>query len=113
MSSSISLSECLDVINVKDKEGNSFPFNIDVWTLNRFSKSGGDLRRYKDVKLLARTKQTVNEESLKISASILPKPKKKANHFLNRTRNIELPNGAIKKIHIRLIDNINGKKVVF
>jgi hypothetical protein len=40
------------------------------------------------------------------------KPRKDANHFQNRTRNIELENGDIRKIHLRLIDSINGKKVL-
>ncbi|MCQ4039738.1 hypothetical protein [Riemerella anatipestifer] len=38
---------------------------------------------------------------------------KKPNHFANRTRNIKLPDGQIKKINILFIQEYNGKKVVY
>ena len=36
--------------------------------------------------------------------------KRNPRHYENRTRNLELQNGETKKIHIRLITSINGKK---
>lgn len=100
-------------MNQKDKEGNPFPFVIDVWTCNRFSKAGGDLRRYVGAKLGKSNKAKPSLASLTVSASSLPIKKKNPSHFKNRTRNIEVDNGELKKIHIRLIDSINGKKVLF
>lgn len=40
-------------------------------------------------------------------------PFKNPNHWENRTRNIKLENGEIKKINILFVDSFNGKKVVF
>ncbi len=112
MNSVISLNECLKIINTKDKAGNSYPFAIDVWTLNKFSKTGGDLRRFKNVKLLAPKKGSNGLVSKTKAASTFSKSKRNPNHHSNRTRNIEFENGNIKTIHIRLIDSINGKKVI-
>ena len=98
-------------MNMKDKDGNPFPFNIDAWTCNRYSKSGGKLRRFVNAKLLARDKNS--KSNLTTEATAISKIKKNPQHFQNRTRNIELKNGNIRKIHIRLIDSINGKKVQY
>jgi hypothetical protein len=110
--STVSFSECLEIINLKDKKGNSFPFDADVYTYNKNSKKGGVLKHYKSVKLLAWEKQERTLQGLTKSASTEVRATKNPNHFQNRTRNIELPNGEIKKIHLRLIDSINGKKVL-
>lgn len=110
--STISFSEALAIINTKDKKGNSYPFDIDVYTYNSFSKKGGVLKSYKNAKLLAWEKSERNLQSLIRQASKEVKEDKNPNHWKNRTRNIELSNGEIKKIHLRLIDSINGKKVL-
>ncbi len=109
----VTLSECLEIINTKDKFGNPYPFTVDVFTLNKNSKSGGSLRRFENVKLLKFKKSKRTLGSLTVSASTMAKPKRNPNHFKNRTRNIELPNDEIKTIHIRLIKNINGKEMVY
>jgi hypothetical protein len=41
------------------------------------------------------------------------KSSRNPNHFDNRTRNIELPSGEIKKIRIDFIIEINGNKVIY
>ncbi|MFA5296609.1 MAG: hypothetical protein WC389_00195 [Lutibacter sp.] len=109
----VTLSECLEIINIKDKAGKPYPFNIDVYTLNKNSKSGGILKRYEKVKLYSRKKGNKSLGALTISASTMEKSKRNPQHIKNRTRNIEFPNGDIKTIHIRLIDSINGKKMVY
>lgn len=110
--STISFSECLEIINRKDKLGNPVAFTLDFFTLNRNSKKGGLIKRYKNAKLLAFKKGLNNLNSLTIQANAKDRYERNPKHFLNRTRNIELENGSIKKIHIRLIDSINGKKVL-
>ena len=39
--------------------------------------------------------------------------KKNPNHWVNSTRNILLPNGQIRKVHIRLIIEFNHQKVCY
>lgn len=110
----ISLREVLTEIDKKDTKGNAVPFSCLVYTLNRNSKKGGRLIAYKNAKLLkGKSSKKPTLTSLEISASTLPKSKRNPNHFKNATRNIELPNGDIKKIHIRYIDTFNGKKMVY
>jgi hypothetical protein len=38
---------------------------------------------------------------------------KNPNHWVNATRNIRLPNGQKRKVHIRLIIEFNHQKVVY
>ena len=41
------------------------------------------------------------------------KERKNPHHFQNKTRNIRLPNGERRKIHIRFIIEFNGQKVIY
>ncbi|PKH50861.1 hypothetical protein CXF68_09255 [Tenacibaculum sp. Bg11-29] len=110
----ISLREVLQEINKKDKDGNPFPFSVSVWSLNRQSKKGGSLKHYDKARLLVGKKvKNLSAASLLIAAQSAARLSKQPNHFKNRTRNIELENGDIKKIHIRLIDTFNGKKMQY
>ena len=110
----ISLQEVLRQMKLKDQNGNALPFNITCYTLNRNTKKGGDLKTYMNARLLIAKKQSgISMVALTKSVSILPKTRRNPNHFANATRNIELPNGDFKKIHIRYIDTFNGKKMVY
>lgn len=42
-----------------------------------------------------------------------PKKSKNPHHWMNSTRNVILPNGQIRKLHIRLIIEFNHQKVCF
>ncbi len=100
-------------MELKDKTGFPYPFSIECYTLNRYSKTGGELKKYDNATLLTSNskKNTLNHKSLLIAAQLPSKPIKKPNHFKNRTRNIQLENGEIKKINIRLITRFNEKNV--
>lgn len=113
MKDSITLKDALAIIDQKDVKGNAFPFNISFRSLQRNSKTGGKMYHYNQVKKLVRTPTVSNTASLIKSVQSLETPERKPNHFRNRTRNLELQNGDIKKIHIRLIISINGKKVIY
>ncbi|MFL0067866.1 hypothetical protein V2605_03960 [Tenacibaculum maritimum] len=112
MEETISLRDALVIIDKKDKEGNAFPFDISFRSLNGNSKTGGKLYEYKQVKKLIARKSSSATASIKAVQSGVTGTRK-PNHFFNRTRNLELQNGDIKKIHIRLIISINGKKVIY
>jgi hypothetical protein len=100
----LSLTEALKIFNLRDANGMFVPFDIEYRTFNEQTKQGGKLKKYFDVKYLP---QANNEEE-----SFIPGTKN-PNHYKNRTRNIELPNGEIKKIRIDFIVSINNTKVIY
>jgi hypothetical protein len=92
----ISIGEALAVMSRKDDSGDPIPVDIEIRTFNRKAKKGGTLKKYNTVKLLP-----------------LPIVNSKTNHFENRTRNIKLPTGQIKKINTAFIIRLNGKLVSY
>ena len=111
MEQTISLKDAIAIIDAVDVKGNALPFDITFRTLQRNSKTGGKLYTYNQVKKHRKVKSD-NPNYLKQAQS--PERKKRnPNHFLNRTRNLELQNGDIKTIHIRLIITVNGLKVIY
>lgn len=101
----ITMSEALKIFNLRDANMMFVPFDIKYRTFNEQTKQGGKLKEYNDVKYLPEAK--VKEE---VSSEIHAKT---PNHYKNRTRNIELPNGEIKKIRIDFIISINNTKVIY
>jgi len=98
----ITLSEALKLFNLRDAKGMFVPFDIEYRTFNEQTKQGGKLKTYYGVKYLPEAKAT-EEETIG----------KTPNHYKNRTRNIELSNGEIKKIRIDFIVSINNTKVIY
>ena len=107
------LKEALKVLSLKDREGKPFPFDLRYRTFNSQTKKGGKIKEYKGVKHLpgakGETKLSLSPEAIFASE----KPSRNPSHFDNRTRNIELPTGEIKKIRIDFIIEINGQKVIY
>lgn len=94
----IRLQDALDIMK------NGEPFSISFVTANKSKKTGGEILELENVKLNKFQKQVVkNIESI-------PKP---ANETANEIRNFLLPNGQIRKCHIRLITKFNGQPVVY
>ena len=110
----IYLKEVLNLMKTLDANGKAIPFSIKFRTYNKFSKTGGKLKYYPEAK------QVVKEENKNINSihSLRTVPKKKVDrknpqHFDNKTRNIKLPTGKIRKINIRYIIEFNNKKVIY
>lgn len=103
----VSLSEALKLFSEKDSSGMFKPFNLEYRTFNETNKKGGKLVHYKKVKYLPSAKDEASNNKASEKTSRPP------NHFKNRTRNIELPNGTIKSIRIDFIISINGLKVIY
>ncbi|MFM1776341.1 MAG: hypothetical protein RJA53_1951 [Bacteroidota bacterium] len=101
----IKLTEALKLFNLRDANGMFVPFDIEYRTFNSQTKQGGKLKAYQGVKYLPSAKK-VEESSTDLSI-------KNPNHYENRTRNIELPNGEIKKLRIDFIVSINNTKVIY
>lgn len=104
----IHISEILKEIETIDKDtGEAKTFSCSVITCDLDRDRGGEILTLHNVRLhkLAKKKvekETQNEESL----SILPNERK------NATRNLLLPNGQVRKIHIYLITRFNGQEVI-
>jgi hypothetical protein len=111
MKNAISFSEAMAIIDKVDTQGNAYPFDIAFRTLQRNSKTGGRLVAYKQVRKSRPKNFTQTNASLLASVQSGTTIKRNPNHKKNRTRLLELQNGDNRKIHIRLIDTINGKKM--
>ena len=111
MKNEISFNEVVAIIDKVDKQGNAYPFDIAFRTLQRNSKKGGRLVEYKQVRKSRPKNFTETNASLLASVQSGTTIKRDPNHKKNRTRLLELQNGEKKKIHIRLIESINGKKM--
>lgn len=112
----IYLQEVLQQMKTLDAQGKAVPFSIAVRTWQRFSSTGGKMKRWAKAKLVMK-EENPNANSI---LSLRQKPrqrtvlKKDPDHYANKTRNIKvLPEGNIKKINIRCIIEFNGKKVIY
>lgn len=109
----ISLPEVLKIIQLKDRNGAAFPFDIKYRTFNSQTKQGGNLKEYKGVKHIPNANPHKELETNAFNILETVKKKKKPNHFKNRTRNIELLNGTVRTVRIDFIISINNKKVIY
>jgi len=98
----------LEHMRRKDHKGRFVPFSVKMVRCDRTSKSGGEWLELNDVTL---PKQEVKKISKQLPASGATE-NKNPNHRHNGTINFMLPNGQIRKGHIRLITRFNGMKVI-
>jgi len=107
------LRQVLEEIKKTDAKGDAIPFDIEFRTYNRNNKMGGVLKRYEKAKLLIgkklKGKPFIDTEYFYREVRVRKNP----NHFDNRTRNIELPGGQIKKINILFITKFNNHEVIY
>lgn len=82
-----------------DAQKNPVAFSLKIWEFNTQNKRAGTLREYKGVTLMQKGRGNPYE--------------KNPNHWENRTRNLKLPEGGIKKIHIIFVKEFNGITVVY
>lgn len=101
----ITLPEALKIFNLRDANMMFVPFDIEYRTFNEQTKQGGKLKAYHGVKYLPEAKET-EEATADLSV-------KTPNHYKNRTRNIELSNGEVRKLRIDFIVSINNTKVIY
>lgn len=98
-------------------EGRAVLFDISYRTFNRNSKTGGKMKHCKNAKLVMKEKG-LDPDSIYALLNFMPSEVKKERirknpqHFENKTRNIRLENGEIKKINILFIHSFNGEKVI-
>lgn len=112
MSSYIRLSDVLSEMDRLDDQGKPIKFNIKFVTANRKERTGGEIIEIKGGRKCVDVKEDKPVFDTRKSVSE-PKLHKNPNHWVNSTRNILLPNGRIRKVHIRLIIEFNDQKVCF
>ncbi|PSR53911.1 hypothetical protein AHMF7605_10470 [Adhaeribacter arboris] len=104
----IRLSEVLKIMAVKAQ-----PFDIVYCTADVKKGTGGEIKVRNGCRLSGIKK--VNTEPAEPTETVpVPagKTSKNPHHFENATRNIIKANGAVRTVHIFLILQFNGKKVI-
>lgn len=113
MNKTIFLRQVLEEIKKTNLIGEAIPFDIEFKTFNKNNKMGGVTKKYRNAKLLIAPKLK-GKPFIDVDHFFRPtRVRKNPNHFQNRTRNIELPSGQIKKFNILYITKFNGKDVVY
>lgn len=101
------LSEALQEMEQTDRHGRPVPFDLTVVTANRGKKTGGELLELKGCTLARLDPRT----PAIVKQAATPGAKKTPRHYQNATRNLLLPNGEVRKVHIRLIILFNQQPV--
>ena len=104
------------LIGSRGPNGELQQFNICGYKYSRKDKVGGERFEYRGAVLL--TKDT-NPDALppekrkgaKARQAIRAR-QKNPHHFLNSTRNILLPTGEVRKVHLFLLTEFNGLEIV-
>lgn len=101
----VTLADALRIIESGD------PFDM-VWiTADRQRNRGGGILEAKGA--VMQSKRNSNSARQEAPGPQQPAPStRNPNHYAHGTRNIRLASGKIRKVHIQLIDQINGMKVV-
>ncbi len=102
----ITLKEALDYLD------GGKPFNIMFITANKDTGEGGEECFLNNCrKLMHKTtamKVAEKQQEISLAKKIIKNPR----HYPNSTRNLVLENGEIRKCHIRLIRQFNGKTIL-
>lgn len=109
----ITLKQALDIFNQRDSKKMFVPFDVSFRTFSKTTKRGGQLKVYEGVKWLPSAKPDDKKEITIHNVLDPVKANKDPNHFENRTRNVELPNGDIRTINIDYIILVNNYKVIY
>lgn len=113
MENQISIAEISEYMDAVDAAGNPLKFDLVVRSFSRQNKTGGKLNFYNGVQ---KPKPKGGQKSVLNFLKKLHSPtkaRKNPNHFENRTRNIELENGEIRKVNLLFIIKFNGKYVIY
>jgi hypothetical protein len=97
-----------------DQHGRPARFQVKFVTADRTTKKGGEIIELKDAsKCPVRTKNGQEIYPQRKKVLVQQRITRNPNHWENSTRNIRLPNGQKRKLHIRLIIEFNNKKVCY
>jgi hypothetical protein len=105
----ILLKDALRMMERLDHKGRPIPFSLSFVTADRRRDLGGEIK-------------SISGAILSKHNTLLPKyvrtvdgfgNSKAPRHYENATRNVQSPDGGITKVHIRLITNFNGQKIIW
>lgn len=107
---SILLRDVIAEMDRIDGNGKPVPFSAKFVTADRKRRTGGEIISVENaVKCIGKRKGEVVYDGRTDQNRIRRDP----HHYENATRNIMLENSVIRKLHIRLILEFNGKKVLY
>ena len=110
----IRLWDALEIMDSFDGQGKPVRFQLKFVTANRLERTGGEIIELKDAqKCSVRTTKGKEIFAAKKNFPANEQVSKNPRHWVNSTRNILLPNGQKRKLHIRLIIEFNNKKVCY
>jgi hypothetical protein len=88
------------------------PFSVSFVTCDQERKTGGELIKLDRV-ILSSNEKYVGRLDFQRPSPNLTDFSKNPNHYEHTTRNVLLPNGMRRKLHIRLLLEFNGQKVFY
>lgn len=109
----IHISDALKIMQLKDREGKPFPFDMTYRTFNSQTKKGGRLKHFISAKYLPEANPNSKPSLHPDAVFAEEKPTRNPSHFQNRTRNIELSTGEVKKLRFDFMISINNKKIIY
>jgi hypothetical protein len=108
----IRLTDALEQMDQLDNTGKPVKFQMKYVTHDKKRKTGGEIIEIIDGrKCVGKRKGKVVFDTRKKAEE--PKKTRNPHHWTKSTRNVILPNGQIRKFHIRLIIEFNHEKVCF
>lgn len=89
------------------------PFSITYVTYSKSSRQGGTVKRYSNCISTGTRNKGERKQKVRTTVQVPTGTTKRPDHFKNATRNLQLlPSRQIRKLHIWLIIEFNGKKVI-
>ena len=101
------MEETIFLSAVLEKMADGKPFDVKFVTADLEKQTGGEIIELRQVRL------SIAKRAAPIARAGKKKNAGTQNHWANSTRNAVLPNGLIRKFHIRLIIEFNGRKVIW
>ena len=108
----IMLNQVLKDMCKVDHKGRPVPFSIQFCTASKKRRTGGELIDLPQAVLSWNQKKGASKSEPLPEGKTAIESAKKPNHYRNRTRNLVLPNGEMRKVHISLITRFNGHEVI-
>ena len=105
----IKLADALKMMEYVDKHGKPVPFSVEFITANRKTNTGGEIIKKEGCILAKFNKKLPQHVRNADGGGKSHQPK----HYQNQTRNIQLPEEGIVKIHIRLITQFNSMDIIW
>lgn len=105
----IRLKDALKLMDRLDHRGKPIPFSLCFVTADRRRNTGGEILSLKGC-ILSKHNKLLPQHARRVDGF---GGSRKPASYENATRNIQTPDGSIKKVHIRLIKEFNGQTIIW